>query len=209
MRCLRRAPPGAVDDEPGEGEDEQELAELGGLEAEEGEFEGATRAAGGEAEDEDERDAGAEEGVDPDPQLAEARVVDPGHQQHPDDAEDAVERLAVDVVMGAAGNVVGGRLGEHEDAEGGEGDGGQAQGPVHVGEAEALADADADRERLRAGLPAAGGVHHSASPVPVAETELACLPKYASRICSAAGAADSAPKPPSSTVTMVTIRGFG
>ena len=38
---------------------------------------------------------------------------------------------------------------------------------------------------------------------------MACFWKYASRICSAAGAADSAPKPPSSTVTMVTIRGSG
>ena len=35
------------------------------------------------------------------------------------------------------------------------------------------------------------------------------LAKYASRIFLAAGAADSAPKPPSSIVTKVTIRGFG
>ncbi len=57
---------------PGKGQDEQHLAELRWLEAEEGKFEGASRAARGEAEDEDERDADAEEGVDADPQLAEA-----------------------------------------------------------------------------------------------------------------------------------------
>ena len=68
---------GTVDDEAREGENEQELAQLGGLEGEEREFEGAPRAARGEAEDEDQGDRDAEEGVDPDPQLAEARVVDP------------------------------------------------------------------------------------------------------------------------------------
>ena len=85
----RRAPPGAVDHEPGKREHKQELAELRWLEAEEGKFEGAPRAARGEAEDEDERDADAEEGVDADPQLAEARVVDPGQQVHADQPEHA------------------------------------------------------------------------------------------------------------------------
>src|SRR3954454_16570955 len=96
-----RAPPGAIDHEPGEPKHKQELAELRWLEAEEGKFEGAPRAAGGEAEDEDQRDAGAEKGVDPNPQLAEARVVDPGQRQHPNDAEDGVDRLAVEVVVRA------------------------------------------------------------------------------------------------------------
>ena len=59
-----------------------------------------------------------EEGVDADPQLAEARVVDAGEQVHPDQAEHGVDRLAIDVVAGVAGHVVLGRLAEGEDAEG-------------------------------------------------------------------------------------------
>ena len=210
MRCLSRAPPGAVDDEPGKRQNEQELAELRWLEAEEGKFEGAPRAAGGEAEDEDERDAGAEEGVDADPQLAEARVVDPGQQQHPDHAEHAVDRLAVDVVVGAAGDVVGGRLAEREDAEGDQGDGGERQRPVHVGEAEALGDADADRERLGPGSVGRGS-RTSSGAAPVGGRRFRS-PACRNRLRGSAappGAADSAPKPPSSMVTMVTIRGSG
>ena len=38
--------------------------------------------------------------------------------QHPDDAEHAVDDLAIDVVVGVAGDVVKGRLAQHEDAEG-------------------------------------------------------------------------------------------
>src|ERR1700733_389158 len=217
----RRAPPGAVDDEPGERQHEQELAELGRLEAEEGEFERARRAAGGEAEDEDQGDAGTEEGVDPDPQLAEARIVDSGQQQHPDHSEDAVESLPVDVVVGTAGDVVGGRLTEREDAEGDQRHGRQGQRPVHMGEAEALADAGADRERLGVSLPAAGGVHQPWPPSsseaatsepsasPFSEALASCPWKYASSISLAAGAALSAPKPPSSILTAVTIFGWG
>ena len=112
-----------------------------GWKAEEGEFEGAPRAAGGEAEDEDERDRDAEEGVDPDPQLAEARVVDAGEHEHPDDAEQAVDRLPVDVVVGAAGDVVRGRLAESvKTLKATRPSGGERQRPVHVGEAEAFAD---------------------------------------------------------------------
>jgi hypothetical protein len=116
-----RAASGAVDHEPGKRKHKQELAELRRLEAEEGKFEGAPRAAGGEAEDEDERDAGAEEGIDADPQLAEARVIDPGKQQHPDDAEQGIDRLALEEVVGAPRNIVLGRLTKGEKAEGHQG----------------------------------------------------------------------------------------
>src|SRR3954452_20807253 len=121
----RRAPPGAIDHESGKREHEQELAELRWLEAEEGKFEGAPRAAGGEAEDEDEGDADAEEGVEADPELAEARVVDPGQREHAEQAEDGVDRLSLEVVVGAAGDVVPGRLPQGEDAEGDEADRGE------------------------------------------------------------------------------------
>src|SRR4051812_30962242 len=166
----RRAAPGAIDHEPGKRKHEQELAELRWLETEEGKFEGASRAASGEAEDEDQGDAGAEEGVDADPQLAEAGVVDPGQQQHPGDAEDGVDRLAVEVVMGTAGDVVLRRLPQGEDAEYDEGDGRDRQRPVHVGEAEALADADVNREGLWSGLPGSRRVHHSVSVSPFSST---------------------------------------
>ena len=78
----RGTSPCAVDYEPRKGQDEQKLAELGGLEGEQGKFEGAPRAAGGEAENEHQGDDGTEEGVDADPQLAEARVVDPAERRN-------------------------------------------------------------------------------------------------------------------------------
>ena len=206
-----RAAPGAIDDEPGKRKHEQELAELRWLEAEEGKFEGAPRAARGEAEDEDQRDADAEEGVDADPQLAEARVVDAGQQVHADDAEHGVDRLPVDVVVGVAGDVVLRRLAEREDAEGGQGDGGEGQRAVHVGQAEALGDAGADREGLGPGAGGRGSrTSVGASAASALATSVELLVRNTLRgSVSAAGAADSAPKPPSSMVTKVTIRGFG
>ncbi len=165
MRCQSEPAPGAIDDEPGKRKHEQELAELRWLETEEGKFEGAPRAARREAEDEDERDAHAEEGVDADPQLAEARVVDAGEEVHADDAEQQ-RRVACrsDVVVGVAGNVVQGRLAEREDAEDGKGRSGEGQGAVHVGQAEALGDAGTDREGLGPGLAGAGRVHQPSPP---------------------------------------------
>src|SRR5206468_4777323 len=130
----RRAPPGAIDHEPGKRKHEQELAELRWLEAEEGKFERAPRAAGGEAEDEDERDTDAEEGVEADPQLTEARVVDPGQREHAEDAEHSIDRLPLEVIVGAAGDVMPGGLPEREDAEGDEGGRGEGEWPVHVRE---------------------------------------------------------------------------
>src|SRR5690348_208953 len=52
----RRTPSCTVDDEAREGQNEQKLAQLGGLEGEKREFESAPRAARGEAEDEDQGD---------------------------------------------------------------------------------------------------------------------------------------------------------
>ena len=103
------------------------------------------------------------------------------------------------------------RLGEGEDAEGCEGGGRERQGAVHVGQAEALGDAGMDREGLGPGAAGAGRVHQPPAwpPFSAAASARAGPRKYASRIFLAAGAADSTPKPPSSIVTKVTIRGFG
>jgi hypothetical protein len=166
-----------ADDEAGKRQDEQELAQLRWLEAEEGKFEGAPRAARGEAEDEDEGDAGAEEGVDPNPQLAEARVVDPRKQVHADQAKGRVDRLPVDVVAGIARHVVLGRLSQGEDAEGDQPDGGEAEGCVHIGQAEALGDPRPQGERLRSRAPGAGRVHQPGLPPLGPLSPELCLPK--------------------------------
>ena len=104
-----------------------------------------------------------EEGVDPDPQLAEARVVDAGEQVHPDQAEHAVDRLAIDVIARVARHVVLGRLAEREDAEGDQAEGGEAEAGVHVRQAEALGDPRPQGEGLRPGATGSGRVHQ---PVP-------------------------------------------
>src|SRR3982751_2325596 len=69
-----------------------------GWQLKKGSWKGPPGAASGEAEDEDEADACAEEGVDPDPQLAEARVVDPRQHEHPDDPEPGIDRLSLEEV---------------------------------------------------------------------------------------------------------------
>src|ERR1044072_1401902 len=73
-------------------------------------------------------------------QRAEARVVDPGQHVHPDQAEHRVGRLAVGEVAGVARDVAQSRLGEDEDADRGEGQGGHERGRVLVGQAEPLGD---------------------------------------------------------------------
>src|ERR1700742_3192167 len=163
----RRARPGAVDDEAGEGQDEQELGQLGGLEGEEREFEGAPRAERGGADDEDQPDRYADEGVDADPQLAEARVVDATEDQHPDHADDPVDRLALEVVVRAAGDVGLGRLAEGEDAESDQPDRGEGEGEVHVGEAEAFGDRRPVVEELGPRLARPRRVHHPMPPLSV------------------------------------------
>ena len=74
-RSPRRAR--AVDDERRQRDDQQHLAELGGLHLEERQLDRAPRAARDAAEHRDEQDAGHHQPVDAVLQLAQARVVDP------------------------------------------------------------------------------------------------------------------------------------
>jgi len=68
----RRATAGALDHERREGDDEQQLGQLRGLEAEVGKLDPATGAARGGAEHEDEADRGDHQRVDADSDLSEA-----------------------------------------------------------------------------------------------------------------------------------------
>src|SRR5262249_20365957 len=149
--------------------------------------------------------------VDADPELAEARVVDSGDQVHPDQPEDHIEALAVEVVMGAAGNILGGRVVEGVERDRAERDRREPEADIHVGEAEALGDARPHGERLGVGAAGSGRVHHPPVPSSSSEDEpSASSPaNKASRILRAAGAAASTPNPPSSIVTKVMYCGSG
>ena len=140
-----RAAAGALDHERREGDDQQHLGELRGLEAEVGELDPAAGAARGGPEEQDEADRGDHRRVDADPDLAEARVVDPGDGEHQRDPEHRVDRLAEHEVERLAGNVVAGGGRQGEDAEGDQPDRGGQQHPVEVGQVEALADRQSAR----------------------------------------------------------------
>ena len=115
---------GALDHERGERDDQQHLGELRGLEAEVGELDPAPRAAGGGAEDEHEADRRDHRPVDADPELAEARVVDPRDGEHQRDPDQRVDDLAQHEVERVARDVVAGRRGQGEEAEGDQPEGG-------------------------------------------------------------------------------------
>ena len=136
---------GALDHERRQRDDQQDLGELRGLEAEVGELDPAAGAARSGSEEEDEADRGDHRRVDADPDLAEARVVDPGDGEHQRDPDHRVDRLAEHEVERLPGNVVAGGGRQGEDAEGDQPDRGGQQHPIEVGQVEALADRQAAR----------------------------------------------------------------
>ncbi len=107
--------PGAIDDERGQRDGQQYLAELGGLEGEERQADRALRAARGVAEPEYREDAQDQCAVDHVFQRSQARVVQPRERQHQQHADDQVARLAIDVVVRLAGDEVFRRRAERHD----------------------------------------------------------------------------------------------
>jgi len=87
----------------------------------------------------------------------------------------AVDRLPVNVVIGVAGDVLLGGLGQGENAEGDQGGGGDRQSAIHIGQAEALGDAGMDGEWLGPGAARAGGVHQPGLPPLGPADAVACL----------------------------------
>ena len=112
--------PRAVHHEARERDDQQHLAELGGLHLEERQLDRAPRATRHATEDRDEQQAAHHQAVDPVLQLPQARVVDPAQddrQQRADGEEHALARYVVVRIarnVFARGCVEGNERGGHE-----------------------------------------------------------------------------------------------
>ena len=115
-----------------------------------------------------------------------------------------VERLALEVVVGLAGDVVGGRALDRDQRAGDEAERGQQQQRV---EPQAPLARDERRGQLGGRLDGLVGAHRVAE-LPALNRSLP-RSNQLERINRAAGAAVSAPKPPFSTVTTTTMGRLG
>ena len=145
-----RAAAGALDHERRQGDDEQQLGQLGGLEAEVGKLDPAARPSCGRAEEQHQADRADHQRVDADADLAEARIVDLGHREHQGDADQRINPLAHREEQRLARDVVGSRDREREAAERDQGQRSAEEPAVEVRRSEAFAEASppgSERER--------------------------------------------------------------
>ena len=210
--------PRAVDDERRQHQDQQHLAELGRLKGEERKADRALRAIGGVAEAEHGQNAHDQQHVDPVSELPQRGVVQAREQEHAGRADDQVDRLPIDVVLGPRRyQVAGGRFERHDRADR-EPDHRereqrierQAQGPGLL--LRALGGLDRRRRDRSGSWRSAGSCgfwHQAQNVLEFPATNCLGLPNHCEAIRRAIGAAVSAPKPPCSTVTASRIGRLG
>ena len=214
-RLALAQPAHAVHHVGGQRDHEQHLAQLGGLEGEEGKADGPLGPVRRVADREHGEDAQQQQRIEPVFEMAQARVVHAREHHHADEARDQVRGLAVDVVARRAGDQVLGRgVQRHEGArcqpEHGERQQGvQRRAPGRA----ALLDALGRLDRARGPQPRgdararrcaeAGSLHQKVFEAPA--TKRLGLPNHCEASSRAIGAAVSAPNPPCSTVTAITI----
>jgi hypothetical protein len=193
----------AVREERGQEDDEQELGELGRLEAVEAEVEPALRAPdlGADGDhDQEQRDHQPED----DPLVAAVEVgVDQRGGDQAGRAEADRERLAHDEVALVAEDVVARDARHHPEPVPDQGGDGSEQQPVEA--AQVGGDAPV-LERARAGERAPADVVGQ-SVASAAETKWS-MPKYLAKIFWVIGAATAPPKPPFSTIPHTTSSGW-
>src|SRR2546421_10338305 len=206
---LERRPRGGdparpIGEEAREGENEEELAELGGLEAEEADVDPPLRPARERRGEEDEHHQRDRPGID---HAVVAAVDGRGDEERAGGAHDpdrGEDRLARHVVARAAGHVVPRDAGDRPEPVCDQAADRHDEYPV---------EAARERRRLGAGGPtgtgggAVAGVldHQSECTAPCC---VAWRPKYCSNTFSAAGAAAVPPWPPFSITAQTTIVGF-
>ena len=141
----------AVGEEAGQREDEQELAELGGLELERAELDPALRAPGLVAEREDEQHQHDRRGEDRLLRTPEAVRVDCEDEEQPGKAEPDRDRLPHDVVQLVAPDIVARDAGDAPEAVGDQRGDGAEEHPVETAQ-------EGEHGGLLARKGAAGGV---------------------------------------------------
>ena len=189
--------PCALDDERGQRHDQQHLPELGGLKGEQREVDRANRAVGRVPESEHREDAHDQGRVDHVFVAAQMPVVQPRQAQHRRESDRQIDRLANDVVVGAAGKLARGR-GERDDRADAQSDHRQRQQRVQR-------QAQRARRRRRSIVGNGDRAEWAQNVFDVPATNFFGFPYHCEAIRRAMGAAVSAPKPPSSTVTAITI----
>ena len=199
-------PPRAVGEEAGEEEHEQELPELGRLEAEEAEVEPTLRVArDGSGHQHEQHHA---EGADVDHPLVAAVVlgIDEDDRDEGDRADRGVDALPHDVVAGVAGDVVLRDSADRPEPVADERGDRPEQDPVEPAQERGEIDGLAARpaEAFRTGVDCLD--HPVAAPDPSGVVCVLDL-KNCWKTLSAAGAAASAPKPPFSMIAQTTICG--
>jgi hypothetical protein len=123
-------PPGAVGEEAGQEEDEQQLPELRGLEAERPDVEPALRMARDGAAEQHEQHQAGRAAVDPALVAPIDLRVDEEQRDEADAADRCVDPLADNVVVGVALHVVRGDPGDRPEPKGQHRDHGAEQPPV-------------------------------------------------------------------------------
>ena len=197
----------AIDDERREHHHDEDLAELGGLEGEEGELDGPPRAAGDVAEGHDRHQRGDHQREDAPAQLAQTGVVHPREHERDDRADGEVDGLALhEEALGVAVDLDGGE--RHQRARADPRDRDRHHEVERQAEAAATQAATA-RAAGAAGLLGGRWGDRAAHRVTLAPALKGpgVLRYHCEKIWRTSGAAASAPKPPPSTVA-TTRSGF-
>jgi len=191
-------PPRAVGHERRERDDQQHLADLGGLVLKERQVDPALGAAGRARDPEHEQVRGDEQAEDDELQLPQARVVDLREHDREEEPDAGVDPLALDVVVRAAGDVVLRRAVQDDQRAADQAEGGEQEPEVEP-ERRALGRHGEVVDGARRGCH--DGAH---SVFEFWAWTLGFTPSHLDAISRAAGAAAWAPKPPFSIVTATT-----
>ena len=198
---------GTLREEPGHGENDEELAELGRLEGQRADAEPPLRAARLSPERDHEQEQEQGDRVELAPVAPEDVGVEERHAQHRDAADGRVDRLPDDVVVGAARHVVARDPRDEVQAVADERRDRSEEDPVEVPDERLGARLDAARARPRAARACVVDGHQSVSDVETTLISPMSFLKYLAKTSSAAGAADVPPWPPFSTSAHTTISG--